>query len=503
MRKLSGLDAGFLYNETASCPQHVASVQIMELPEGVSFEAFVNDLKQLLHSRAHLVPYLTHRLVDTPFAVDHPLWVQDPEFNVDNHVSCLQVPAPGGRSEWESAVARLHEQPLDRSLPLWRLVVLTGLENGHIALYNAVHHACTDGIGGQAAVSALMDTGPVPRQVPEASPRVRQTCSPAYVASVAWDNLCKAQVRQSYRWPQQLESGLRLQRRLLDPNGGLGALVETAPHTRYNRSISGRRAYWSGELSLRAAKQIAKAAGCSLNDVFLAVCGGGIRRHLSGTDELPADSLIAGCPTLLRHPRDRSAHNQLAMMQVTLATDDADANRRLMRIAMSSKKARAVTADLAGLIDGNPVYPGLPWLMRSTARFAESHHLADGAEVPFNLVISNVPGPRQPLYFAGARMLTHYPMSIPVHGMGVNITVQSYCDTLFFGITACADLLPDGHALRDGMLEEFCVLLSGIAPRAAAAAPAAVRSDPSPQTAAHSSTVEPAGSGAPAQSQAA
>lgn len=460
MYKLSGLDAGFLYNETASCPQHVASLQLLELPEGMAVDAFIIALKKLLMERIHLVPYFTNRLAITPFALDHPVWETDPDFDIDNHVSRYAIAAPGGRSQWEAAVAKLHEQPFDRRRPLWRIAVLTSLENGRIAYYNAVHHACIDGVAAQAALALLMDTELSPRAVSPAGPDFFKPhhCSWPELLSAAHDNLVKAQVRQSTQWLKQLETGLRLQRRLLDGTAGFGALTETAPVTRFNRSISNRRAFATSELPVAIARRISKTAGCTVNDVFLAVCGGGLRRYLERCGELPAESLIAGCPVSLRRPADKSIDNMIAIMQVTLATGEANPANRLMRIAISSKKAKSVTADLAGVIDSNPVTPGLPWLMQRLAAYAETNHMANGAPVAFNLVVSNVPGPRQTLYSAGARMLTHYPASIPVHGMGVNITAQRYEETLFVGITACADMLPDIGVLRDDLLDELAAL---------------------------------------------
>ena len=151
MDKLGALDAGFLYNESDRSPQHVASLQIMELPAGVEAKPFVDGLKHFLLQRIHLVPYLTNKLQMVPFALDHPVWIRDAEFSIDNHIYTDAVPAPGGKRELEEKVAELHSQVMDRSKPLWEIYVLTGLEGGRIAYYNRVHHACMDGMAGQAA----------------------------------------------------------------------------------------------------------------------------------------------------------------------------------------------------------------------------------------------------------------------------------------------------------------------------------------------------------------
>ncbi len=478
MYKLSGLDAGFLYNETERCPQHVSSVQVMELPAGVDEDTFIEGLKALFKSRLHLVPYLTNKLVETPFMIDHPVWVPDADFDIDHHIFRMDLAAPGGQAELEAAVATLHEQRLDRNRPLWKTVVLCGLEEGRIAYYSGAHHACLDGMAGQAATTTLMDTTVVPREVPPAPKDFRAAKQPSVsdLVVAAWENIIQFQIRQATGLLDAVETGIRLQRRLLDTNafdtdGGLGAMAEEAPRTRFNAPTEGARSYAVGEMDLAAVKLAGKANGGTLNDVFLAICGGGLRRYFERTGELPEKPLIAGCPVSLRKPGDTSMNNQVTMMQVSLATDEADAAMRIAAIRESSALAKGVTADLAGAFEANPAGWGMPLAMRTATSVMEVARTADVAAPPFNVVISNVPGPRQTLYSNGARMLTHYPVSIPAHGLGVNITVQSYTDKLFIGITACARALPDAGALRDDIVEEYEALCSAFLPEEAAPVP--------------------------------
>ena len=460
MQKLSGLDAAYLYAETRLCPHQVGTLQLFELPAGVGVDAFVDRLKRMLLARVHLVPYLTNRLVETPFLADHPVWTTASDFDIDDHIECYEVPAPGGRAQWEAAVAELHEQPFDRSRPMWRIVVLTGLEGGRIAYYFAMHHACIDGMSGQAAIELLTDDTPEPRTVdpvPENffEPRPYSALD---LASAAYDNFVKAQLRQFSSMLDVLDSSLRLQRRALEPSAGFGALAESAPRTRFNKSIGDKRTYATGEVPLGAAKKVAKATGCTLNDLFLALCGGGVRRYLQRSGELPEASMIAGCPVSLRRPGDKSMNNQVTLMQVTLATDQQDPMRRLGAISTSSRTAKAVVADLAGFVDADPVGLGMPFAMRSMAALGEATRAADNVPPAFNVLVSNVPGPKRTRFSAGARMLTHYPVSIAAHGIGVNITLQSYDDSMFFAITGCAEALPDSAVLRDEMLREFELL---------------------------------------------
>ena len=472
MYKLSATDAGFLYAETPLCPMHVASVQVMELPEGVSEDEFIEQLKPFIAARSHLVPYLTNRLQDTPFDLDHPLWVRDPEFDVSRHIYRVDVPAPGGQAELEQTIAELHATPMDRGRPLWEIAVLCGLatddDDGRrrVAYYNRVHHACLDGMAGQAATMTLMDTDPEPRTIPAPSPEFTERPAQHDELSLMLDalrNFTTMQIDQLTRWPERLNAGLRLWQRTLETSQVQGAAQAPAPKTAFNRPVGNARTYAVGEIPVADIKAVGKALNATLNDVFLAICGGGLRRYFLDKGELPEASLIAGCPVSLRQPGDTSLNNQVTMMQVALGTDIGEPKARVDAVAASARAAKAVTADAAPLLTGDAAAPGLPSAVRNAALWAEQTSAGEGPQA-VNVVVSNVPGPRETLYSNGARMLTHYPVSIPAHGMGVNLTVQSYDGILYLGITACAKALPDAGRLRDEMLAEFTELKDALQP---------------------------------------
>ena len=460
MYKLGALDAGFLYNETARSPQHIASVQFLELPEDVSEDEFVANLKSLLMERIHLVPYLTNKLQFVPLSLDHPVWVHDCEFDIENHVHVLELSQPGGKRELEAAIASLHEIRLDRSKPLWDLWVLTGLDGGRIAYYNRAHHSCLDGVAGQAALETTMDLDPTPRSVDPAPDGFftrsdRQT--PAQLIVGAVENFAKYQAKQPLAAFNSLETAARLFQRAFDPSKGLGAVTQRAPATRFNRAVEQKRAYAVGELWLEAVKTIARVTETKVNDVFLAACAGGLRRYLDRCGELPKDPLIAGCPVSLRQPGDTNPDNQVTMMMVSLASDETDPADRLQTIARSARTAKGFIQDIAQSFDADVAMPGLPAALSAGMRLAEFTRLVNlpRTRMPCNVVISNVPGPQQILYSCGARVTAHYPVSIPAHGQGVNITVHSYHGMLYFGVTACAQALPDPHVLRDDILVAF------------------------------------------------
>ena len=350
--------------------------------------------------------------------------------------------------------------------------MLTGLQGGRIAYYNRAHHACLDGMAGQAMIATIMDVTPTPRQIdpaPQGFFNRNEQSIPALIAG-AFENFVKYQVQQASGWMDQVETAVRVFQRTMDPSKGLGAIAGTAPATRFNRAVHRERGFATGELPLAEVKRIAKATSSKINDVFLAISAGGLRRYFERRGELPADSLIAGCPVSLRQPGDTSTNNQVTMMMVDFATAEAAPLQRLLKIAASSAQATHFTADVAGGHNSDISVPGLPAVLSAGAGIADRLNLADldGARMPCNLVVSNVPGPREQLYSNGARVLTHYPVSIPAHGQGVNITVQSYMDQLYFAITACARALPDSEVLRDDMLIAFEELLEALAPAAAA-----------------------------------
>lgn len=463
MYKLAALDAAFLYNETDRSPQHVASVQVIELPEGSNETQFISDLKELAMSRIHLIPYFTNKLQFVPFNLDHPVWVRDDKFDIDRHILRVEVDAPGGRREMEAKIAELHAQTMDRSKPLWELWVLTGLQGGRVAFYNRSHHSALDGVSGQAAVAAFMDVTPEPQPVepsPEGFFRDAGSRGNGELMAGAFENFMKFQIRQASKVLSHLDTTARLFQRTIDPSKGLGAATESAPRTRFNQSVHSTRSYATGELPLGEVKAIGKVTGTTVNDVFLAICGGALRSYLSRLGELPEQPLVAGCPVSLRKPGDTALNNQVAMMMVACATDEPDPVKRLLKTAHSSAQAKGLIADMSGSYDADISLPGLPALMTGALRMAESANVADltGTPLPCNLVVSNVPGPRETMYALGGRMLTHYPVSIPAHSQAVNITVQSYTDQMYFSITGCAAALPDADRLRDDMLTAFVEL---------------------------------------------
>jgi WS/DGAT/MGAT family acyltransferase len=247
-------------------------------------------------------------------------------------------------------------------------------------------------------------------------------------------------------------------RRVLGGTKGLGAFADSAPRTPFNVAVGPYRAFATGTLPLPAVRKLAKSLSASVNDVVLAVSASGLRRYLLRRDELPDRSLLVGVPVSLREPGDASMRNQVTMLIASLATDLEDPLARLEAIRRSARTGKEVLLETRALRVDDVHVPGLPLVMAGMAQAAERLRIADFVGGPFNLVISNVMGPNRPKYLFGARMLTHYPVSIPAHSAALNLTVQSYCDRIDLGVTACLDAVPDAHVLRDDVLAGWAEL---------------------------------------------
>ncbi len=454
MEKLKILDASFLYAETANTPMNIAAVQHFELPAGRE-QGFFEELRSYIGERVHLIPFMTRRLKTTPLGMDHPVWIRDPDFDINYHVQRTRLPAPGNQRQLEQAVARLHETALDRSKPLWQYWLIEGLEGGHVAWYTKYHHACMDGMAGQAIIDILFSDSPEIRPVPVAD--TVKDDSPGFL-SLLWDasrNAAAQPARSTRMLPGLARMAWKLGKRALDADGGLGALGLRAPRTRFNVTVGPYRNFAIGSLPLGAVKAVGKPHDCKVNDVFMAVCAGALVRYLESRGELPEKPLIAGAPVSQRQADDQSMSNQVSMLLTSLETHIGDPIARMLAIRDSARVGKAVVADLAdGGLDDLSI-PGLPAAFRGMMAMAERARLGDFMPMPLNLIISNVPGPRRPVFLSGARMLSHYPVSIPAHGNALNITIQSYQDRMDFSITACLDAMPDADLLRDAMFDAW------------------------------------------------
>lgn len=451
MERLSGLDASFLYLETPTTPMHVAMMAVLDpsdAPEGYSFERVVG----LIEERLHLVPPFRRRLAHVPLALHHPLWIEDPHFDMIHHVRRVALPAPGGMRELSDMAGRIASVPLDRTRPLWEAWVIEGLEGGRFALMVKVHHCAVDGASGAGLMVHLFDTQRSGRKIAPA-PKREVGLVPADL------DLFRDAVKERLRMPlglarltaETLKSVRDMVRMRRDVSLPSGATPLTAPRTRFNTTVGARRGVAFARLPLAGIKEIKNAAGAKVNDVVLAITAGALRRYLRHHGELPGEPLIAVCPISVRTgaPKAGEATNKVSAMFTSLATDIDSPMERLMAIrrvtAGAKEEHKAIGADkLQSWAEF-----AAPTTFNLAARFYSRLRIAERVRPIYNLVVSNVPGPPIPLYLAGSKLDAVYPMGPVLEDAGLNVTVVSYRGNVDFGFMVASDLLPDVWDLAD------------------------------------------------------
>jgi diacylglycerol O-acyltransferase / wax synthase len=490
MRQLTGVDASFLNLETSTQFGHVSSLTVFERtdPSAGTFEAF----RQNVVDRLHLLPPFRRRLIEVPLGLDLPYWIEDPDFDVDYHIRHHAVPAPGNAQQLSEVVARIVGRPLDRSRPLWELYVIEGLEGDRVAMLTKIHHATIDGAAGAQMLGVLLD--PAPDFVPAAA---TTTWKPDVVPS---DNdLLSITAQEMLRRPEKMvRLSVRALRELAQSsrNGGIGILADLiaqpipgpvgnmirrrlrdsrgeehdtasplpptpAPKTPFNAEITAHRRFAYCTVPLASAKEVRQAFGCTFNDVVMAVCAGSLRRYLERADALPEEALIAMVPVSVRSGSEEDQYsNRVSSLLANLATNVADPVERLTTIknSMDLAKSNLAAIPAATLTDFTQFAP--PAIAARAMRMYFRSQRGDNANPTFNLIISNVPGPSQPLYTAGLKLEHFYPVSAVVDGQGLNMTVQSYNGNLDFGFIACRELVPDLWDLCDDVHASMDELLT-------------------------------------------
>jgi diacylglycerol O-acyltransferase len=476
VKPLSGLDAAFLYLETPEMPMHVGALHVFELPAGHKGR-FVHDLRKHMAARVPIVPALRRKLWWMPFNLTAPAWV-DAEPDLAQHIVEIKLPKAArvgdGMAQLEAQVAALHPVLLDRKRPLWKFHVFEGLaptSHGHkrVAMYTQLHHAAVDGQAAVALANAILDVTPEPRAIElKASTRTKKfQLSMGESLRGAMANQIAQVTHLVKELPgtvgtlggaarDALQSGalISVLGGLIGGKGGSGNLT-LAPKTAFNASVTDGRAFAAVSLPLAELKGIGKAHEATVNDMVLMVVSTALRRHLGKKHTLPKKSLIAAVPISLRAPGDTSSDNQASLSLISLGTHIADPMQRLEHIRNASRSMKATLGSVKSVLPTDFPSLGLPWLMEAAASLYGKAKVADRIPQVANVVISNVPGPPMPLYLAGARMLTNYPTSIVVHGMALNITVQSYNGALDFGLMADALAMPDVKAFAQALEVAF------------------------------------------------
>ncbi|MCK1640295.1 wax ester/triacylglycerol synthase family O-acyltransferase [Bradyrhizobium sp. 157] len=501
-KKLSSLDASFLYLETPEMPMHVGSMAIFRLPEGYKGD-FFEEFKAMIASRLHVAPILKARLEKAPLDIDHPSWVEDDQFDIDRHIFRASLPEPRDRATLERIVGWMHAKLLNRARPLWEFYVFEGMKDNEIGLYSKMHHACIDGGAGAALTSMIYDITPVPRQVdpptarkvapeprdiaanlidsyqqlwtqpfdPKAAPKSLELprSGKSDLGSILFDNAMfqiESAVKFASSIPTMLKSVSDVVGKVSDPKSRDSLASMASPPTILNKTISSERSFAGTSISLSRVKAVAKASGGKLNDVVLALSSGVVRRYLISQGALPSKSLTAAVPISLREEGNADANNQVFGMICAIATNVDGPKTRLETIIAQSTKSKEMSHPLRALMPqvSNLSMLGAPIVTQILALLYSRSNLSDVLPPAANITVSNVPGPRQTLYAAGAELLHIFPVSISTHGIALNITVQSYRDQLDFGFIAGANIIPHVQVLCDMLPVEFEALEAAFAP---------------------------------------
>ena len=449
MDHLSVVDGAFLHLESPEMPMHVGSLALFEPPPGSGDEWF-DAVKTHVAGRMHLAPVFTRKLALMPFDLANPVWIHDDDIDLDYHMRRTVLPRPGTMAQMEALCARLHSSLLDRSRPLWEFYVIEGMADGRVGFYSKVHHSAVDGQAAVAMANSIFDMTVEPRRVrpPRAQTTHRYQLGVAELLGAALSNQLSQALQFAKLLPPLAGAALKAaktalaQRRAGIKTSAPGTRLKFAPATPFNASITNQRSFAGVALPLLEVKAIGKQHGASINDMVMWLCSTALRDYLADARELPDKTLVAGVPISLRAEGDTSANNQVSGTLIDLATQVKDPLQRLAQIMAGTRSMKAQMGSFGNLIPKDFPSLGSPWLLSGLASLYGRSKLADRIRIA-NVTISNVPGPQVPLYLAGAKMEGLYPLSIVVHGVALNITVQSYRGQLCFGLIACRRAVPD------------------------------------------------------------
>lgn len=467
MKQLSGTDSYFLYGERGNSYLHVATLAIYDPASAPGGKVRFRDILKHFRQRLHVNPLLRHRLAEVPYGLDRAYWTEDPDVDIEFHVRHIALPQPGDWRQLMIQVARIHSRPLDRSRPLWEAYVIEGLDRipglapGAFAIFTKFHHASVDGM---AAVRVFRD---LHAATPHGRPprRTARSTSGPTATDAALDASVLAHGLERVVALSKLSAvaagravGIiagEVKRRLQGDASGpiraaaLGAFRK-APATRFNAPISANRVVTAFEVPLAAMKPVrAAVAGATVNDIFLAVASGALRRYLASRNELPKRSLVGGMPISLRSDAGKGG-NDVTAVPVELCTDVADPLARLQAVCRATREAKQ-KAEKMGLDFTPALIDAMPALVTDL--------VLRGVALPgLNVAVSNVRGPDAPLYLAGARLARLYPVSAIADGQGLNLTAVSYDGVLSVCAVACRNMLPDPGFFADCLREAFLEL---------------------------------------------
>jgi len=477
MRRLSGTDTLMLYSENAKAQNIIAPVAIYDASTAPGGRVTLEDVLRFVQSRLHVSESFREKLVRVPFGLGNPYWVRDADFDLEYHVRHISLPRPGSWEQFTAQVSRIGQRALDMDRPPWELWLIDGLDAiegvppGAFAVLLKLHHAAVDGVAGTEILNALHDHSLDAVQAPVADDTWRPDARPSDLALVARAaaHVVVEPIGTARRllWPTlRMVPGAAVQ--MVRPAEGRTPSLGPVAGTRFNRPVGAHRVWDARRIPFADVKEIRKAVpGASINDVVMALVGGSIRLYLKSKDELPEGTLVALMPISLRPttiqakaagpaaPEVEAARggNRFSMASVPLGTHIEDPLERIRAVAASTETAKANAMDAPALVEWSEALPGS---LAGTAQRAVLRLLNRvGRTIGVHMVVTNVPGPQNPLYFSGARCLFISGMAPVVDGMGIIHAVSSHEGQMVVCFTADRDMMPDPAFYASCISESF------------------------------------------------
>ncbi len=463
MQQLSGQDASFVYLETPHTPMHIGSVGIYDPSTAPGGFVRFKDILEFVGSRLGGARSFRQRLVRLPLDLDHPDWIEDPDFDIEYHIRHIALPKPGDWRQLCIQVARLHSRPMDLAKPLWEFVIVEGLDNieglppGCFALVAKVHHAAIDGMSGVELSAAVHDLSPdKPNRIANDDWKADDLPGVADLLIKSYFNTLRKPLQYAETAARIVPGLARLSQSVSKGDVSLQN-QKLAPKTRLNGKVGSHRVFDAAPFPLAEIRRIKdKVEGGTVNDAILAIVGGGLRKYLEAKGELPAETMTAMAPISVRAEGEKaSLGNLVSAMVVGLGTHIADPMERLRFVHAEAVNSKALTNAVGArtLTDYSQFMPaGLSGL---AARLYTRLGAANAHAPVFNTVVTNVPGSRVPLYFAGARMVGMYGLGPIFDSMGLINTIYSYVDTIAISFTADRDMMPDPADYANALKHAF------------------------------------------------
>lgn len=459
MQRLSGLDAFFLHLESPTQPLNICCVLELDpvtMPGGYTFDRF----RAALSAQVEAVPEFRLKLADNQLNFDHPVWVDDDRFDLARHLHHVALPSPGGPKELADICGHVAGLALDRDRPLWEMWVIEGLRGGEaLSVVVKVHHAVIDGVGGATLLAQLCGTAP---DAPPPEPAARTgAVNPLQIAA---SGLIGAALRPWRLAKVVPATALTLAGTVLRARGGGRTMAApfAARPTAFNGSFTRRRNVALTSVDLEDVKTVKRRFGVTVNDVVTALCGGALRQYFSDRDALSDIPMVASVPVSVRGKSTRTGRNQMTWMLCRLETHIDDPAERLASIADANASAKDHSAALGATLLQDWTQVAGQAVLGAAKKLLPRIPLPDNP--PHNLVMSNVAGPQDQLYFLGCRLDAMYPLGPLIAGAALNITVMSLNGRVGIGIMSCPDLVPDLWDLADAFPVALKELMNSSAP---------------------------------------